>query len=230
MDLFNERVEAKAKAKAKAKSKAELFEDYEGFVKKFEVKKTTDDCYTPNEVYQVVLDYVAARVDLRGKRVLRPFYPGGNYEEEDYDENTVVIDNPPFSILVQIKRFYIKSDIPFFLFAPTLTLFSSALRGEQYIVTGANVIYENGAAVNTSFVTNMWGDDLITVDGDFRTQIEIACERRSKKLPKYKYPDNVISPALLQKVCRQGVKFSIKCRDAVPIRKLDYQGGGAIFG
>ena len=228
MDLFNERVEVKVEVKAKAK--AELFEDYDGFVEKFKPKKTTDDCYTPHAVYQVVLDYVAARVDLRGKRVLRPFYPGGNYEKEDYDENTVVIDNPPFSILSQIKRFYIKRDIPFFLFAPTLTLFTSGLRGEQYIMTGASVIYENGASVNTSFVTNMWGDDLITVDGDFCTQLEIACKQKSKKLPKYKYPNNVISGGLLEKISRPGIKFSIKRGDAVPIKKLDYQGGAAIFG
>lgn len=218
------------KYEVKAKSKAEQFEDYDGFVAKFKPKKTTDDCYTPHAVYQVVRDYVAAHVDLRGKRVLRPFYPGGNYEEEDYDENTIVIDNPPFSILAQIKRFYIKRDIPFFLFAPTLTLFTSALRGEQYIVTGARVIYENGAAVSTSFVTNMWGDDLITVDGDFRARIEAACKVVRNSLPKYKYPNNVVSAATLGKVCRQGVKFSIKCWDAVPIKKLDYQGGSAIFG
>ncbi len=29
--------------------------DYDGFVEKFKPKKTTDDCYTPPEVYDVVL-------------------------------------------------------------------------------------------------------------------------------------------------------------------------------
>ena len=226
MDLFG----GEDKAKAKAKAKAELFEDYDGFVEKFKPKKTTDDCYTPHAVYQVVLDYVAMHVDLRCKRIIRPFFPGGNYEVEDYDDDTVVIDNPPFSILAQIKRFYIKRNIPFFLFAPTLTLFGSGLRGEQYIVTGANVIYENGAVVNTSFVTNMWGNDLIVVDGCLRKQLETACKREPAQLPKYKYPNNVISAALLRKICRPGIKFSIKSGDAVPIKKLDYQGGAAIFG
>ena len=224
MDLFG------GEDKAKAKAKAKVFEDYDGFVEKFKPKKTTDDCYTPPAVYQVVLDYVAAHVDLRGKRIIRPFFPGGNYEVEDYDDDTVVIDNPPFSILAQIKRFYIKRNIPFFLFAPTLTLFVSGLRGEQYIVTGANVIYENGAVVNTSFVTNMWGNDLIVVDGCLREQLETACKREPAQLPKYKYPNNVISAALLSKICRPGIKFSIKCGDAVPIKKLDYQGGVGIFG
>ena len=212
--------------------KKTLFGDYDAFVNKFKVKKTTDDCYTPPAVYEVVLDYVGQRVDLRSKKIIRPFFPGGNYEVENYDKDTVVIDNPPFSILSQIKRFYINRGIPFFLFAPSLTLFSSAIRGEQYIVTGANVIYENGASVNTSFVTNMWGDDLITVDGDFRARIEDACVRECQKkaLPKYQYPNNVISAALLQKVCRPGIRFSIKKADAIPIKKLDYQGGTSIFG
>ena len=35
---------------------AKLF-DYEAFVGKFEPKKTTDDCYTPPEVYDAVLGY-----------------------------------------------------------------------------------------------------------------------------------------------------------------------------
>ena len=207
-----------------------LFGDYDAFVDKFKAQKTTDDCYTPPAVYEVVLDYVGQRVDLRGKKIIRPFFPGGNYEVENYDKDTVVIDNPPFSILSQIKRFYINRGIPFFLFAPSLTLFSSDIRGVQYIVTGANVIYENGASVNTSFVTNMWGDDLITVDGDFRARIEDACVRKKKALPKYQYPNNVISAALLQKVCRPGIRFSIKKADAIPVKKLDNQRGNGIFG
>lgn len=31
---------------------------YDDFVKKFQPKKTTDDCYTPEAVYDVVLDWV----------------------------------------------------------------------------------------------------------------------------------------------------------------------------
>ena len=35
--------------------------DYGGFVEKFKPKRTADDCYTPPEVYAVVLDYVRER-------------------------------------------------------------------------------------------------------------------------------------------------------------------------
>ena len=34
-----------------------LFEDYDGFVEKFKPKKTTDDCYTPPDVYDCVSDW-----------------------------------------------------------------------------------------------------------------------------------------------------------------------------
>lgn len=60
-----------------------LFTDYEGFVEKFEPKKTTDDCYTPEPVYQTVLEYVGTLVDLSGLVVRRPFYPGGDSESEE---------------------------------------------------------------------------------------------------------------------------------------------------
>ena len=31
---------------------------YEEFVEKFKPKKTTDDCYTPSEIYEVIKDCV----------------------------------------------------------------------------------------------------------------------------------------------------------------------------
>lgn len=34
----------------------ETLDDYEAFLKKFEVKKTTDDCYTPRLVYDSALE------------------------------------------------------------------------------------------------------------------------------------------------------------------------------
>ena len=72
--------------------------DYQSFVEKFMPKKTTDDCYTPENVYAVVKDCAVDRYGLSGAEVLRPFYPGGDYKAVTYDEDSVVIDNPPFSI------------------------------------------------------------------------------------------------------------------------------------
>lgn len=37
-------------------------ESYEEFVQKLEVKRTTDDCYTPPAVYEALLAYIDRRV------------------------------------------------------------------------------------------------------------------------------------------------------------------------
>ena len=101
----------------------EKFEDYDGFVKKFEPKKTTDDCYTPPEVYEAVAGWVSERYGIDRADMVRPFWPGGDYEALDYPAGCCLVDNPPFSILQRIKEFYLERGVPFFLFAPTLTLF-----------------------------------------------------------------------------------------------------------
>ena len=72
---------------------------YEEFVNKFKPKKTTDDCYTPDVIYDAVRDWAVREYSLSGARIIRPFWPGGDYQSEDYSGDCVVIDNPPFSIL-----------------------------------------------------------------------------------------------------------------------------------
>lgn len=38
--------------------------DYNSFVEKFEPKKTTDDCYTPENIFDAIADWVAAEYGL----------------------------------------------------------------------------------------------------------------------------------------------------------------------
>lgn len=102
-----------------------LGESYEEFVEKFKPKKTTDDCYTPPRVYEAVKDWVVKEYGIDPTKVVRPFYPGGDYERFEYPKGCVVLDNPPFSILAKILRHYDERGIAYFLFAPTMTLFSS---------------------------------------------------------------------------------------------------------
>ena len=50
-------------------------DEYLQFLKKIELKKTTDDCYTPPKVYDTVADYVSGRwgiprISRRRKRYL----------------------------------------------------------------------------------------------------------------------------------------------------------------
>lgn len=95
-------------------AEGEESEEYAAFVEKFKQKKTTDDCYTPENIYSAIRDWAVDHYGLGGAQVLRPFYPGGDYEHADYPEGCVVIDNPPFSILSQICRFYMERNIRFF--------------------------------------------------------------------------------------------------------------------
>lgn len=155
-------------------------ETYEQFVEKFKPKKTTDECFTPEPVYKAVLDWACLEYNLDPQAVVRPFWPGGDYENEDYT-GKVVIDNPPFSILTKICKFYDKNKVKYFLFAPTLTLFSTNSGKENYVVTDCNVIYKNGARVNTSFVTNM-GNYKILISHTLREKInDIQGSKKQKK-------------------------------------------------
>lgn len=129
-------------------------ETYEEFVEKFKPKCTTDDCYTPPEIYEVVLNWAKKHLPIEGREVVRPFYPGGDYQAYNYPENCVVIDNPPFSIFAKICDWYNEHGISFLLFAPGLT---SIRDGYTFIGACAPITYENGANVNTSFVTNIMG-------------------------------------------------------------------------
>ena len=90
-------------------------QSYEEFVDKFKPKKTTDDCYTPPEVYDAVLAWVRNEYHIGdAAEIVRPFYPGGDYEHAEYPDDCVVVDNPPFSILAKIIRFYQSHGIRFF--------------------------------------------------------------------------------------------------------------------
>lgn len=201
-------------------------EEYQAFLDKFKLKKTTDDCYTPENVYAAVLEWCRSEYGLGDAPIVRPFYPGGDYQRETYPDGCVVIDNPPFSILSDICRFYEANNIKYFLFAPTLTLFSTNAGNSNYIVSGITVTYENGAGVDTSFITNM-GDYKVYLSPELTATLRKAnienLKRIHKQLPKYEYPDNVITSAKLQSIAKKGIELKIKASEAAFVRALDAQ-------
>lgn len=207
------------------------FNDYEKFITKFKAAKTTDDCYTPQPIYEAVVDYVFRKGNLpEDTEIVRPFRPNGDYTTEEYPEGCVVIDNPPFSILSKIVRFYIARGIKFFLFAPALTLFSSSSSYCTKIVCGVSVTYANKAKVSTSFLTNIFGDNAIICDNELYNTIKEIDQRlqkeSTKELTKIIYPDNVVSAALLQKVAKR-LTLVIPASEMKPIKSA---GGTSIFG
>ena len=211
---------------------------YQEFVNKFKTKKTTDDCYTPPEVYAVVRNWACKEYGIDPASIVRPFYPDGDYETFDYPDGCVVLDNPPFSIISKIVEFYLDRGIQFFLFAPSLTAFCGrkTLMRCHHIICDANIQYENGAKVLTAFVTSFGGDIVAQSVPELGKAINAAVQRirkeQTKTLPKYEYPDNVITAAKLQYYASHGVDFAVRRKDCTPISALDAQRerGKAVFG
>ena len=214
----------------------EVSDEYKQFVDKFKPKKTTDDCYTPENVYKAVADWVCAEYGVRPEQIVRPFYPGGDYERYPYTDESVVLDNPPFSIISDIVKFYLTHDIPFFLFAPHLTNLSIG-RGADicHVIEGAAIMYDNGAVIATSFVTNL-DDRLIYASPELYKAIKVANDANVKgakpPLPTYIYPDNVVTAAMIEKIIHKGIRYELKREDAYFISALDSQRsqGKTIFG
>ena len=201
--------------------------EYAAFLEKFEAKRTTDDCFTPPEVFAVVHRWVESEYGTGGRRIVRPFHPGGDFVRFDYQPGDLVLDNPPFSILSKIRRFYDEGGIDYFLFAPSLTLFS--IKAPTMIVVGEGVEYANKANISTSFITSLEPQTRV------RTAPALAQAIRSVRpqkpnLPKYVYPKNVTSSALLQKI--SSVDFSIPANECEFLSAMDAQmdEGKAVFG
>lgn len=220
----------------------QTIDDYGAFVDKFKPKKTTDDCYTPPAVYETIKGWACREYGIDPSKVVRPFYPGGDYESFDYSDGKVVVDNPPFSILSKICTFYRDRGIPFFLFAPNLTIFSSTSRnGAHMLVTDCAIEYANGAIVNTSFVTS-FGDDLIRTAPDLTKLVNDTVKRvrreSRKHLTKYAYPPELLTVTRLNKVGKAGVDFRVKASDVAFTPRLASQkamkkaifGGGYLMG
>ena len=200
-------------------------EEYKLFVEKFKPKKTTDDCYTPPEVYEAVKQWVLEEVpEIRELRIVRPFYPGGDYKAEDYS-NAVVIDNPPFSILAEINRFYLERDVPFFLFAPALTLLSSGGARLTSIVANCEIIYHNGARVKTSFASNLFGNTALILAPELTRRVKEAQQavKAPKSKPRYEYTPNVVTGATLCKYVDRGVSLRIPREETHFTEALDSQ-------
>ena len=206
-------------------------ETYEEFIKKFEPKRTTDDCFTPPEVYDAILNFCVEEFGINPDDVVRPFYPGGDYQSFDY-YGKIVIDNPPFSILSKIIDFYMNNGVKFFLFAPGLAcLHTAARRGCCTYICDAQITYHNGAVVATAFATNL-SDNLIKVSPELRAALA-KCQPVSKKKKSIHYPPNVISIAKLNYLAVRNIPYILPKEKACLAKRVgtdNYEPyGGAVF-
>lgn len=199
--------------------------EYQLFTDKFKPKKTTDDCYTPENVYLAVLRWAADRYGFSEASAVRPFWPGADYTQMQYPAGCVVVDNPPFSKLTEIQRYYQKRNIPFFLFAPAMTVITRD-SGVTALAVAADIRYENGAIVPTSFRTNMSPDVAVQTAPELRKLLDSVNKRNTPKAPekpRYQYPDNVINIGFLQRVAERGIPYQLASRDCLFVSKLDSQ-------
>lgn len=208
---------------------------YREFTDKFKPRKTTDDCYTPDAVYDVVAQYVADRYGLNQEHFVRPFWPGADYREFPVPDGGAIVDDPPFSILSKIVKDLSERKVPYFLFAPTLTILGLTNLGAACIIVDARITYANGAVVNTSFVTNL-DDCLVRSDPYLRIKIEKADsenkKRDKKELPKYEYPPNILTASDVGCLSKRGVEYVLNRQSAVFIRNIEQmrRAGKNIFG
>ena len=206
-----------------------VFHDYESYVAKFQDKeKTTDDTYTPKDVYEAVVSYVGEMFDLTDKQILRPFYPGGDYENAEYPDNGVVIDNPPFSIFTKICKFYSENNIPFFLFGPGMTIMS-VIKYCTVVIANASLIFENKANVKCNFATNIFDPNIavMTVPMLSRLLNECPSQNITVDMPIIEKPDIVLSVSDLQTISHGGIEFVVKRNECAIIKEF---GGRALFG
>lgn len=206
-------------------SREEGNEEYNAFLDKFEDPKTTDDCYTPDNIYEALADWVRNEYNVNKTDFIRPFYPGGDYQSEDYT-GKIVVDNPPFSILAQIVDFYVGRKIPFFIFRPVVTLMCYAGKPVSLLCTNCSITYENKATVQTGFITNMEPPEIArkSTPGLFEIINKVNEENLAKlkaNLPKYSYPDQVVTRSIMGKWSKYGVEQVFKRKDSVHISELD---------
>ena len=231
------RKEAEFKQRMEAGEDLSEDDEYLEFIEKFKAKKTTDDCYTPAIVYDAVAKWVENEYKVSRKDFVRPFYPGGDYKAEKYPKGCIVVDNPPFSILAEIQRFYTENGIKFFIFAPSLTLFGSQQAGTTALPIDVTCTYDNGANVNASFITNL-EDPAIR----FRSVPELYAavkaandenlKQLKKQIPKYSYPPHIVTAAFMGGLSKYGISFSVRYDESEKISQLDSQkeSGKAIYG
>lgn len=155
--------------------------------------------------------------------MVRPFYPGGDYEHEAYPAGCCVVDNPPFSILAQIVDFYIEKRIPFFLFCQSLT--GASVNGPRpgvCLIPGLSIVYENGARIQTGFLTSLEGNNIVRIAPDLRRAL--AETTGYKNANSFIYPDEALTMRDVLYLGRWSEEnLSLAASGAVYVRSLDSQ-------
>lgn len=78
-----------------------------------------------------------------------------------------------------------------------------------------------------TYVSSYGGDIVAQTDPTLGSAIDTAVKqlRREKTptLPKYEYPDNIITAAILQRLAHYGIDFQVRSSECIHVSKLDAQ-------
>ena len=92
-----------------------------------------------------------------------------------------------------------------------------------YIGNGTTITYENGAVVNTSFVTNMLGDLVCTTAPELHRKLyevnKLTQKQGKKQIERLEYPDCVLRASTLHTFSHCGITFQISSRDGAVVSK-----------
>lgn len=177
-------------------------------------------------MYEVVLKWVQENCpSIHGKRIMRPFRPGGDYKSEDY-EGAVVIDNPPFFCEHLITRWYVGHGVHFFLFAPALSLFNGVTIRDKltYVAVNASVEYTHNeevhAVVPTSFITNMpeFAAYQLVAAPELREAILKVQGTPEPKLTKIAYHPNIVTPYRISTLSETGKPMRVRREETLWFR------------
>ena len=122
-----------------------------------------------------------------------------------------------------------ENGIKFFLFAPSLTAFGGRKVIDKicHIICDCDITYENGAIVKTSFVTNLEPELIAMTSPELtklvNTTMENVLRGKRKTLPKYEYPDHIVTAAIMQRWARYGVDFQVRKGECIAVSRLDAQ-------
>lgn len=200
---------------------------FENMVIKQEHTKTTDECYTPQDVYDAVLAWATANCPEwpENAQVIRPFWPGMDYQTYEYPENCVVCDNIPFSKSKEILQWYTDAGIRYFLFVPTLTsIYACSLPSCCLVLADGRIRYENRACINTSFATNMIPGVALKTAPELHEAIKHIqkIKKRAVRYDCYVYPEDIATVKDLTAFVRHNVPIELPKTDVYYKHRAGY--------
>lgn len=177
------------------------------------VRATKDEIYTDEEEYKDLTEFFSEQYPDDFKRpIIRPFYPGGDYEDlTQYPDGCLVFDNPPFSISAKIIKFYLTHNIKFLLFAPGNSLYN--MRHNISVWNGCTIHYD-ATAFFTQFVTNLDEEPTLHISGSLGDFMRDRFNSRHpmKKTVRNRIPDGMYYCANIQQLARAGENKTINMR------------------